>query len=239
MKILGVVTARGGSKGVPRKNIVPLLGKPLIAYTAEAMLASERLHRRILSTDDEEIASIGAECGLEVPFLRPPELARDDTPTVPVLQHAVSWVHSQGEAYDAVCLLQPTNPFRRPEDIDGCIEMLERTGADAVVTVLPVPDRFNPHWVFENDDRGYLRLSTGESRPVPRRQELPRTFHREGSVYVTRTQVLMEQNSLYGDRLMGYLMDGSRCVNIDEISDLETATRMGSALLPSSGLKAC
>lgn len=239
MNVLGVITARGGSKGLPRKNVTLLLGKPLIAYTAEAALASKRLSRRILSTDDEEIASIGTECGLEVPFLRPAELARDDTPTAPVLQHAVKWLSAQGDTYDAVCLLQPTNPFRRPEDIDGCIEMLQRTGADAVVTILPVPDKYNPHWVFKNDDGGYLHLVTGERQPVSRRQELPRTYHREGSVYVTRTQVLMEQNSLYGDRLVGYLMDRSRSVNIDEISDLETAARMGVALQNSSGCKTC
>ncbi len=118
MKTLGIVPARGGSKGIPRKNIVPLLGKPLLAYTAEAALAAQRLTRVILSTEDEEIARVGRQCGLAVPFLRPTELARDDTPTIPVLQDVVRKLEAAGEVYDAVFILQPTTPLRRAEDID-------------------------------------------------------------------------------------------------------------------------
>ena len=114
MTVVGIVPARGGSKGIPRKNIAPLLGKPLLAYTAEAALAARRLARVILSTDDDEIAEVGRRCGLEVLFMRPPELARDDTPMLPVVQHAVRWLEERGDRYDAVCLLQPTNPLRRP-----------------------------------------------------------------------------------------------------------------------------
>ncbi len=230
MTVLGVITARGGSKGVPRKNIAPLLGRPLLAYTAEAALASRLLTRVLLSTDDDEIAEIGKNCGLSVPFRRPPELSRHDTPSLPVLQHAMDWVERNGEQYDAVCLLQPTNPFRRPEDIDACVELLENTGADAVVTILPVPVEYNPHWVYERDGEGYLRLATGETHPISHRQDLPRAFHREGSVYVTRRDVLMERNSLYGDHLVGYLMDASRCVNIDEPADLDRAAHLALAL---------
>src|SRR5918996_2898885 len=101
MRVLGIVTARGGSKGIPRKNIVPLLGKPLLAYTAEAALAAKRLTRTVLSTEDEEIAHVGREYGLDVPFLRPPELARDETPTIPVLQDVVRNLEAIGECYDA------------------------------------------------------------------------------------------------------------------------------------------
>ena len=223
MRTLGVIPARGGSKGVPRKNIRPICGKPLLQYTAEAALAARSLSRVILSTEDEEIAEVGQNCGLEVPFLRPVELALDETPTLPVIQHALRWVESRGESFDAVCLLQPTNPLRRPEDIDGCIELLETTDADAVVTVLPVPPEYNPHWVYLHGKDGLLRLSTGESSPIARRQDLPSAFHREGSVYVTRRQVVVDQNSLYGKRLVGYLLDPNRCVNIDGPEDLERA----------------
>ncbi|MGH9843270.1 MAG: cytidylyltransferase domain-containing protein, partial [Blastocatellia bacterium] len=219
MRILGLIPARGESKGVPRKNIKLLRGKPLLAYTAAAALASRRLARVILSTEDEEIAKVGRDCGVETPFLRPPELARDETPMLPVAQHAVRFLEETGERFDAVCLLQPTNPLRTADDIDACIQLLEASEADAVVTVLPVPAEFNPHWVFFVDGDGRLRLSTGEAAPIPRRQELPPAFHREGSVYVTRRDVLMEQNSFYGARLLGYVMDPARSVNIDAPED--------------------
>lgn len=219
MFVLGLIPARGGSKGVPGKNIRLLCGKPLLQYTAEAALAAHLLSWVVLSTDSEEIAEVGESCGLEVPFLRPLELAEDHTPMLPVIQHAVHWIESQGERFDAVCLLQPTNPLRRPEDIDACIELLETTDADAVVTIIPVPAEHNPHWVYFQNGSGLLRLSTGEAAPIPRRQELPPAFHREGSVYVTRRDVLMEGNSLYGTRLAGYPIDADRSVNIDGPED--------------------
>ena len=223
MKVLGIIPARGGSKGIPGKNIRPLGGRPLLAWTAEAALAARRLSRVVLTTDDERIAEIGRGCGLEVPFLRPAELALDDTPTLPVLQHAVAELEKAGDWFDAVCLLQPTSPFRRAGDIDGCIELLE-TGLDAVVSVLPVPSEHNPHWVYFRDADGLLRLATGEDQPIPRRQELPPAFHRDGAVYVTRRDVLM-QGSLYGRRLGGYLAD-SRSVNLDTPADWERAERL-------------
>jgi CMP-N,N'-diacetyllegionaminic acid synthase len=224
MRVLGIVPARGGSKGIPGKNVRPLGGKPLLVHTAEAALAARRLSRVVLTTDDEKIAEVGRACGLEVPFLRPAELAMDDTPTLPVLQHAVTELERQGDRFDAVCLLQPTSPFRRAGDIDGCIELLE-TGLDAVISVLPVPPEHNPHWVWFRDGDGLLRLATGEDQPIPRRQELPPAFHRDGSVYVTRRDVLMEKNSLYGKRLGGFLAD-SRSVNLDTPADWERAERL-------------
>lgn len=222
LTVLGVITARGGSKGVPRKNIRPLGGRPLLAWTTAAALASRRLTRTVLSTDDEEIARLGRECGVEVPFLRPAELASDAAPTLPVLQHAVAALEANGARFDAICLLQPTAPLRTTADIDACIETLERTGADSVVTMSPVPAEFNPHWVYF-ESGGTFRLSTGEPAPIPRRQELPPAYHREGSVYVTRRDVLMEGNSLYGKSLAGYIVDPSERVNIDTPADWEHA----------------
>jgi CMP-N-acetylneuraminic acid synthetase len=223
MRVLGLIPARGGSKGVPRKNIRLLGGKPLLHYTAQAALASGRLSKVILSTDEEQIAEIGRSCGLETPFLRPPELACDDTPMLPVIQHAVRWMERDGHSFDAVCLLQPTNPLRRAADIDACIDLLETSRADSVVTILPVPSEYNPHWVYFRDERGLLSLSTGEASPITRRQELPAAFHREGSVYVTRRDVLIEGNSLYGERLVGYLMEAHQSVNIDSLNDWDRA----------------
>ncbi|MGE0128191.1 MAG: acylneuraminate cytidylyltransferase family protein [Blastocatellales bacterium] len=219
MRVLGLIPARGGSKGVPRKNIKLLCGRPLLAYTADAAFASRRLSRVILSTEDEEIAEVARSCGLEIPFLRPVELGRDETPMLPVVQHAVRFLEERGDHFDAICLLQPTNPVRTADDIDGCIQLLESNDADAVVTVLPVPAEHNPHWVYFRDDQGRLRLSTSEAAPIPRRQELPPAFHREGSVYVTRRETLMERNSFYGARLLGYEMNAERSVNIDDHED--------------------
>ncbi len=226
MRVLGLIPARGGSKGVPRKNLRRLNGKPLLQYTVEAALAATRLSRVILSTEDEEMAEAGRRCGVEVPFLRPPELARDETPMLPVVRHAVASLEAGGDRYDAICLLQPTNPMRRATDIDACIELLENSEADAVVTVLRVPSEYNPHWVYFRGAGDYLHLSTGESTPITRRQELPPAFHREGSVYVTRRDVLMEGHSFYGTRLAGYLMDASLSVNIDTMEDWERAERL-------------
>ncbi|MDX6713138.1 MAG: CMP-N,N-diacetyllegionaminic acid synthase [Blastocatellia bacterium] len=219
MRVLGIIPARGGSRGVPRKNIKSLGGKPLLQYTAEAALGARRLSKIILSTDDKQIAEVGLICGLEVPFMRPPEIAEDSTPTLPVVQHAVHWMENRGMFFDAVCLLQPTNPFRRAADIDGCIELLEESGADSVVTMLPVPDEYNPHWVYLADSEGTMRLFTGETIPIARRQELPPAFHREGSVYVTQRDVLVYQNSLYGNCVRGYVLNGELGINIDNPSD--------------------
>lgn len=226
MKVLGLVPARGGSKGIPRKNVRKLAGRPLLAYTAEATRKCRRLDRVILSTDDDEIAAIGEACGLDVPFRRPPELAHDTASSLSVVQHALRWLEERSIVFDAVCLLQPTSPLRRPEDVDACIELLEAKGADAVVTVLPVPAEHNPHWVYVPLEDGSLRLITGESAPIGRRQDLPPAFHREGSVYVVRRDVVLLGNSLYGRVLYGYEVDRRRSVNLDSPEDWDRAERL-------------
>jgi len=239
--VLGVIPARGGSKGIPRKNIRLLGGKPLLQYTAEAALAARRLARVVLSTEDAEIAEVGRRCGLEVPFLRPAELARDETPTLPVLRHAVERLEAAGDRYDAICLLQPTCPLRRPEDIDACIELLERTGADSAASLLPVPAEYHPHWVYFRSGDGFFRLSTGEAEPVPRRQSLPEAFHRDGSVYVVRRDVLLGQNSLYGCRMAGWLAEAARGVNLDGPEDWQRVEDLlrHAALRPPAGTPSC
>jgi len=225
-RVLGLVPARGGSKGIPRKNAKPLAGKPLLAYTAECARAARSLTRTILSTEDAEIAQIGRDCGLDVPFMRPAELARDDTPTLPVVAHALETLAEAGERYDAVCLLQPTNPLRRPEDVDACVALLARRGLDAVFSMRAVPHEHNPHWVFFEDADGLLRLSTGGTEPIPRRQALPPAYCRDGSVYVTRSAVILERRSLYGDRVGGWLVDQDAHVNLDTPADWAAAERL-------------
>jgi CMP-N-acetylneuraminic acid synthetase len=226
MRILGLVPARGGSKGIPRKNIRLLAGKPLLAYTAETALNARSLARVVLSTDDEEIAETGRRYGLEVPFVRPAELATDTTPTLPVVRHAIEALEATGDRFDAVCLLQPTNPLRQPRHIDEAVALLKQRGTTSVVSVLRVPAEHNPHWVYFQSPEGFLRLSTGEQTPIARRQELPPAFHREGSIYVTRRDTVMVDKTLYGANVVGYLMDADWSVNIDHEPDWERAAAL-------------
>jgi CMP-N-acetylneuraminic acid synthetase len=230
MKTLGLVPARGGSKGIPRKNIRTLAGRPLLEYTARAALAAESLAKVVLSTEDPAIADAGRAAGLDVPFLRPPELAEDETPTLPVVRHALLWLARHGETYDAVCLLQPTSPFRRAATIDGCVALLERSGADSVVSVVAVPAEHNPHWVYFRSPEGWLRLATGEPSPLPRRQSLPEAFCRDGSVYVTRTEVVIERHSLYGEHVAGFVAREEDAVNLDDMEDWRRAETIAASL---------
>lgn len=223
MKVLGIVPARGGSKGVPRKNIRLLCGKPLIAYTAESALNAKRLGRVILSTEDAEIADVGEKCGLDVPFIRPIELARDETPTISVVMHALKTLSETGEHYDAIFLLQPTNPLRTAAEIDHCVGLLESSGADSVVSVIRVPDIYNPKWAYFKNANGSLELSSGDSEPISRRQDLPAAFHREGSIYLTRTTALHRFGNLYGRSIHPYEYDPLNSVNIDTIEDWQFA----------------
>jgi CMP-N,N'-diacetyllegionaminic acid synthase len=219
MNVIGIVTARGGSKGIPHKNIIPLLGKPLLAYTAESALSS-RLARVVLSTDDVEIACVGKELGLDVPFMRPQGLAQDETPTIPVLQDVLRKLEARGEVYDAVMTLQPTNPLRRVEDINGAIELLEWTGADSVISVYDVGERHPARMKFMDAEGRLVDPPFAEEREGQRRQELPKLYLREGSIYLTRTAVLMEQSSLKGRDSRGWLIPPERAVNIDIPFDL-------------------
>jgi CMP-N-acetylneuraminic acid synthetase len=225
-----VIPARGGSKGVPRKNIKLLAGKPLLQYTVEVALSAPALSKVVLNTDDEEIAAVGRELGLEVPFMRPAELALDNTPTLPVLQHTLQWFAERGETYDALCLLQPTSPLRTKEDIEECVKLMLRDDLDAVLSVLPVPHEYNPHWVYFLNEEGLLQLSTGEKQPIPRRQSLPAAYHREGAIYLTRSKVILEQNSLYGDKVGGYVMKNPVSINIDTMKDWEEAEKIMASL---------
>lgn len=226
MKVLGLIPARGGSKGIPGKNIKSLAGKPLLAYTFDSARESTLLSNIILSSDDPDIISVAQQIGLETPFVRPSDLASDSSPTLPVLLHALRFFEEKGEKYDAVCLLQVTNPFRRKGFVDEAIQKFIATDADALVSVLPVPHEFNPHWIFEPNSDGLLSIATGEKTIIPRRQELPPAFFRDGAIYITKTKVLLEQNSLYGEKL-GYIVgDESRYVNLDTMTDWEKAQEL-------------
>jgi len=226
MRTIAIITARGGSKGIPKKNLALLLGRPLLAYTAEAALAARRVDRVILSTDDVEIAEAGRRFGIDTPFFRPPELALDSTPHVPVLQHAVREIEATDGIYDAILTLQPTNPLRLPEDIDGAIDLFERTGADSVISFAEVGEK-HPARMKEIDSEGWVAdppfCETFEGQP---RQQLSKLYLRDGSVYLTRRDVLMDQHSLKGKRCQAWLMPPERACNIDTPLDLYIAEQL-------------
>lgn len=225
MKILGLIPARGGSKGIPGKNIKSLGGKPLLQYTFEAAKESKLLAGVILSSDNPEIITVAEKLGLEVPFIRPLDLAADDTSSLEVLNHALNYFAQKGEKFDAVCLLQPTTPFRRKGLIDDAIQKFSSGNFDSLVSVREVPAEFNPHWVFEEKE-GQLKIATGETEIIIRRQELPKAYHRDGAIYITKTQVLLEQNSLYGKNIGFIDTTGDPYVNIDTLQDWEKAERI-------------
>ena len=230
MRVLGIVTARGGSKGLPGKNLKPLAGKPLIAYTIEAAQVSGVLDRLILSTDDGAIAEAGRALGCDVPFLRPADLARDDTPHLPVIQHAVRWMDEHaGYRPDAVMILQPTSPLRQAEDISASIALLERSGADSVLSVSEVPAHVHPMRTLRVDETGaaVLFVTGGPVRQrINRRQDLPAAWVMNGAIYLCRAGVLFAgEPSLYGDRVVAYRMPARRGVSIDDAEDWAAAER--------------
>jgi CMP-N,N'-diacetyllegionaminic acid synthase len=218
---LGVIPARGGSKSIPRKNAKVIAGKPLLAWTVESALRSKTLNQVIVSTDDEEIAGIGRKWGARVPFIRPFELAQDDTPTLPVIQHAVSWLEStEGYIPEIVLLLQPTSPLRRTEHIDQAVELLLQTGADSVVSVCLSEQ--SPYWMKRLEgDRVFPFLN--KASEYTRRQELPRVYRLNGALYATRYDVLMRQRRILGEDTRAIVMDAESSIDIDSQLDFKIA----------------
>jgi CMP-N-acetylneuraminic acid synthetase len=214
---------------VPRKNIRLVRGKPLIAYTIETALAARHLfHRIMVSTDDEEIAEVARRYGAEVPLLRPVKLASDDVPMVPVLQHAVQFIEEQDNIrLDWVCLLQPTDPLRNVEDIEAALILAEAGGCDSVISVVQV---FSVHPILmKRIVDGRLLPYCIEEREGTRRQDYqPSAYMRNGAIYLTRRNVLMDHNSIWGDVIRPYIMPAERSVGIDSELDLKLVDLLAS-----------
>jgi CMP-N-acetylneuraminic acid synthetase len=228
-RVLALIPARGGSKSIPRKNLAMLAGRPLLAYTCEAALASERLSRTLLSTDDEEIAEAGRACGVETPFLRPAELAQDDTPSVAVAMHAVKWLaENENWQPDFVVLLQPTSPLRRAAHIDEAVDLAVQTDSDTVVSVTRVPHRFSPYSVMQLEN-GLLKDFWTEPLGFDRyrRQNLPVLYARNGpAVLVSRAGVILNSASFYGSTVVPYPMNEEDSLDIDSKFDLWLAEQL-------------
>lgn len=226
MRVLGIIPARGGSKGIPRKNIKLLGGKPVIQYTIESAQKSQFLTDIFVSTDDLEIAEVAESAGIKVPFLRPSNLALDSSPSIDAVIHVLDEFDKIGEQYDAICLLQPTSPFRELGFIDKCIEKFEKSNADSLISVLQVPHQFNPHWIFEEDKSGSLKISTGEKQIIPRRQELPKAYYRDGSVYLTKVETIRNEKKLLFGNIQFVESNEHFYCNLDTMDDWNLAEKL-------------
>ena len=219
-KILAVIPARGGSKGIPNKNIVDVGGSPLIKYTIDAALGSEMLTHCVVSTDSDEIADVAQSCGALVPFKRPNNLSNDKALLLPVMQHAVKFMEAkQGYQYDLVIMLQPTTPLRQAKDIDNAIKLLFDTNADSVISVVDVEGHHPLRMKRIVDGRLVNFIDQGHEDMRPR-QELPPVYIRNGAIYATQRDILMKKDSFTGMDSRAYIMPSDRSVNIDTHEDL-------------------
>lgn len=221
-RFLGLILARGGSKRLPRKNLLPLAGKPLLAWTVEAALAAGQLHRVILSTDDQEIAAIGRAHGAEVPFLRPAELASDTASGLDVILHALRTLADRGQHYDYLVLLQPTSPLRTAADIDAAIDLLLQKQADAVISVCQTDHP--PEWSNTLPDDLSMASFYRPGIRNTRSQDLPRSYRLNGAVYIYNCRRLLDSGSLeMDDNSYAYIMPRERSVDIDSAIDFDIA----------------
>jgi N-acylneuraminate cytidylyltransferase len=214
--ILAIIPARGGSKGVPRKNIRLVAGKPLIAWTIEAARKSKYLDRIILSSEDEEIIRIARHWNCEVPFIRPAELAQDHVTGIEPILHAIETIP---EKYDYIVVLQPTCPLRIAEDIDGCIEKCALQNEPVCVTVTK-PDK-SPYWMYSLDSTGKLKPIMKQKKTVLLRQQLEDIYALNGAVYVANTDWLLKNKIFISDETVAYLMSKTRSIDIDTEFDLK------------------
>ena len=214
MSILALIPARGGSKGIPRKNIKELYGKPLIAWSIEVALNADFVDHVVVSTDDEEIAEIALDYGAEVPFLRPSEFAKDETPGIAPILHALELFPE----VEQILLLQPTSPLRTSEDIDGIVQMSLERKASSVVSICESPK--HPNWMFFCGEDKKLYPFTDD--PIAtRRQDLPKVYTVNGALYIAKTKWLKQNQSFFALETLGYLMPAERSTDIDTPLDWE------------------
>ena len=223
MKTVAVVTARGGSKSIPQKNIAPVAGKPLIAWTIEAARESRALDRLVVSTDNEQIADVARAWGAEVPFLRPAELAQDDSSHIDVVVHAIQWIEEHnGICPDYILLLQPTSPLRSSEDIDSAIDIAKKHNAVAVVSVSETHD--HPYLTKRIlDDQTLADFVSAEDIPYLRRQALPPAYALNGAIYINRRLSLLDERTFLPKGTYAYVMPRERSLDIDTPWDLYLA----------------
>lgn len=228
-EILAIIPARGGSKGLKRKNVLDFIGKPLIAHTIEQAKNSKYISRVIVSTEDEEIAVISKKYGAEIPFMRPLKLADDNSTTNDVIEYTLKELErTEGYKPQIFCVLQCTSPLRTSEDIDNTIKKLMDTNSDSAVSIAEA--KSNPYWtnVLLNDRLEYF---IKEGQNIKRRQDLPKVYEINGAVYVVKTDVFYKEKSLETKNITGYIMNAEKSIDIDNIVDFKVAEIMYKSVL--------
>ncbi|KIL97766.1 N-Acetylneuraminate cytidylyltransferase [Paramagnetospirillum magnetotacticum MS-1] len=228
LSVLALITARGGSKGLPGKNVRPLAGRPLVAWSVAQARASALVDRVVISSDDPEIVQAATAAGCEAPFIRPAELASDTASSVEVAVHALEAIDG---AYDILVLLQPTSPLRHTADIDACLRQLVDNRAPSCVSVCEAAK--SPWWMLRMDEAGTLTRLL-EPLDASRRQDLPKVFVANGAVYAVRVPWLLEQRKFLGEGSVGHVMPAERSVDIDTALDFRLAELLAAESLPKS-----
>ena len=215
-KILALIPARGGSKGINDKNIISSAGKPLIAYSIEAAKKSKYIDSIVVTTDSEKIAEVAKRYGARVPFLRPAELAADTSKTIDAVLHAIKTLKSMGENYDTLVLLQPTQPLRTTDDIGKAIELYYESGENGLVSISSVDD--SPLLIRSIDEDGKL-INLLSQNSTCRRQDMPNYYKVNGCIYINKIDEINE-NTSFNDNKVPFIMDKEHSIDIDELSDL-------------------
>ena len=219
--MLAVIPARGGSKGVPGKNIKELAGKPMIAYTIEAAVESEVFEKVIVSTDSREIADVARAFGAEIPFLRPEEIAGDLVSSDDVILHALDFYRKQGVTYQEICKLQPTSPLRNAEHIKGAYQLFKEKAAESLVSVCEC--EHSPLWAGKIGED--LRLDNFIAEEVKRacRQDMPTYYRLNGAIYMARAESFYRNKNFLGANSIAYIMSQTESIDIDSYLDFEIA----------------
>ena len=220
--ILAIIPARGGSKGIPGKNIKKLGGRPLIDWTIKEAQKSKYIDRLMISTDSEDIAKIGSKLGVEIPFLRPLKYATDNSLGTDVVLHVMDWFKKNDSKYDYFILLQPTSPFRKVKHIDDALEItISNRDIDSLVSIQKVDQ--HPHWMKKINQSGYLKEYKKQSISNTNRQNLPDYYINNGSIYISKWDVFISDRSFYQKNCYPYIMDKKFSLDIDTIEDWEYA----------------
>lgn len=220
MNILGLIPARGGSKGIPKKNLYPILNEPLIRYTIDPALQSDYLSNVIVSTDSDEIAQVSRDLGAEAPFIRPKDFANDHSSALDVVVHAIDFYRKQGIEFELIVYLQPTSPLRTTKVIDECIKMMADSDADSLVSVMDVPHQYSVDSQMYDVD-GYLEPLGENGIGRLRRQEKVNYVARNGpAVLITRPNTIERFQSLYGTKTLSYKMEKLASLDIDDLDDV-------------------
>ena len=223
MSIVGIIPARGGSKGIHRKNLTKISNVPLIGITIMAANKSKYLDRIIVSTDDSEISKVAESYGAEVPFERPKNISTDTSKMIDVLKHALLFLVKSKEKVNAIVLLQPTSPLRNEIHIDEAIELFIKSKANSVVSVIEVPHQFNPHSILSINEKGELKQNS--ERFFSRRQDKPKYYARNGPAILIIDSETIMNDDLYGKKSIPYFMSVEESLDIDTLTDLEEANK--------------